>query len=107
MRHRLQNPLVQLATTLDGDAKDLPFRVGIDGFRYALDKSVAFEPIEGAVDLPEVELPEAARDLVELRLEFVPVHRLRRQQPQNCVPDGHLATPCRLSRLRRVCRMRV
>ena len=54
-----------------------------------VDESVALEPLEGRVDLPDVERPHLAGSVLELLAELQPVLRSLAEQGEEGVADAH------------------
>ena len=54
-----------------------------------VDEAVALEPLQGRVDLPDVERPHLAGAVLELLAELQPVLRSLAQQGQEGVADAH------------------
>ena len=90
MCNRPLDPVVEVGASLNRDPEDLPVTAIAIELELPLHKPFPLEPVQCAVDLSEVQLPEAPGRLVETRLEFVPVHLLRGQKPQHGVSDRHV-----------------
>jgi hypothetical protein len=86
--HRGDEPLADLLSAALGDPVDDP-ALGV--LLAAQHQPVALEPVEGGVDLPDVERPGPIGAPVELGLEFVAVPWLLVQHGQNRELDGHLS----------------
>ena len=58
-----------------------------------VDEAVALEPLQGRVDLPDVERPHLAGAVLELLAELQPVLRSLAEQGQEGVADAHRRSP--------------
>ena len=63
----------------------MALRVGLT----ALDESVAFEPFERVVDLPDVQRPGRSRAPVELMAQLIAVARPLIEDGEQALADGH------------------
>src|SRR5690606_21589684 len=80
-------PLVELLPADGGDV--VPALLGRRRAAVRLDQTVALQPLQGGVDLADVEGPQFARPLLELLAQLQPVLGSLAQQRQQCVSHAH------------------
>ena len=88
--HRRGEPALDLGLAGARNAVD---HVAFAVAAVVADEAVAFQAVQGGVDLPDVQRPGGPGAVLEFDPELVAVTRLVVQQGEEAVADGHIA-PC-------------